>query len=213
MRIRESGCSRAGSTISRRSSTGRSAAPQQSYPALLDWWIAAEHAGTSRVAGPRRVSRRRRDSSAFAIDGDSRSDSPDQNARGEERVTSSTTRRRRSRNRTAPSRRSLATLYASRALVPGVPWLDSTAPAMPTVSVSSRTVQMIPAEGELPRWWVVRSRSGNAWATRVVFGDQRSFTLGAAPDRVLLTAIDQAGNASVSAGVAECHDRPAAQPR
>ena len=36
------------------------AAPQQSYPALLDWWLGAEHARPPRLAGPRGVSRERR---------------------------------------------------------------------------------------------------------------------------------------------------------
>ena len=81
-------------------------------------------------------------------------------------------------------------------VVPASPWLDSTAPGTPALSVSGRTVQMIPAAGELPRWWVVRSRGATAWTTRVVFGDARLFTLDQDADRVVLTAVDQAGNAS-----------------
>ena len=55
---------------------------------------------------------------------------------------------------------SLATLYASRALVPAMRWLDSIRPIDAVRERVRRTVQMIPAAGELPRWWVVRSRSG-----------------------------------------------------
>ena len=173
-------------------------ATQQSYPALLDWWIAQSTMG--RHVWPGLAAYRVADGTASAFGS---TEIPDQirltrmRAAGTGHLLYNTTSTLKKSNGAVAA--SLATLYASRALVPGVPWLDSTAPAMPTVSVSSRTVQMIPAEGELPRWWVVRSRSGNVWSTRVVFGDQRSFTLGAAPDRVLLTAIDQAGNASVSA--------------
>jgi uncharacterized lipoprotein YddW (UPF0748 family) len=174
-------------------------ATQQSYPALLDWWIAQSTMG--RHVWPGLAAYRVADGTASAFGS---TEIPDQirltrtRAAGTGHLLYNTTSTLKKSNGAIAA--SLSTLYASRALVPGVPWLDSTAPPMPTVSVSSRTVQMIPAEGELPRWWVIRSRSGNVWATRIVFGDQRSFTLGAAPDRVLLTAIDQAGNASVSAG-------------
>ena len=93
---------------------------------------------------------------------------------------------------------SLAVLYARPALVPAFPWLDTTAPDAPAVSVSGRTVQMTPAAGELPRWWVVRARANGSWITRVVFGTARTVTLAQDADRVLLTAVDQAGNASNS---------------
>lgn len=66
------------------------------------------------------------------------------------------------------------------------------------MSLSGRTVTMTPGLGELPRWWVVRSRANGAWATRVLFGTLRSTTLDLTADRVLLTAVDQAGNMSSS---------------
>ena len=94
---------------------------------------------------------------------------------------------------------SLSALYATPALVPASPWLDSTPPPTPLVSVSGRTVQMTPGAGEEPRWWVVRSRTSGTWSTRVLFGDLRTLTLGQDADRALLTAVDQAGNVSSAA--------------
>ena len=58
---------------------------------------------------------------------------------------------------------------------------------------------MTPAAGDAPRWWVVRFRSGGAWTTRVLFGTLHSTTLELTADRVLLSAVDQAGNLSSSA--------------
>ena len=57
---------------------------------------------------------------------------------------------------------SLASLYAARALVPAMPWLDSIPPSTPSVTVTGGTIQMTPGPGEPPRWWVVRSESGGA---------------------------------------------------
>ncbi len=174
------------------------AAPQQSYPALLDWWIAQNT--MNRHVWPGLAAYRVSDgtSSAFTT-----SEIPNQI--GATRVrpaaaghilynTNSTLRK--SGGAVAAS---LAALYANRALVPASSWLDATPPPTPAVSVSGRTVQMTPGAGELPRWWVVRFRSTGTWSTRVLFGTLRSFTLDLAADRVLLTAVDQAGNTSGSA--------------
>ncbi|CAN5910402.1 hypothetical protein BH11GEM2_BH11GEM2_27710 [soil metagenome] len=94
---------------------------------------------------------------------------------------------------------SLSALYAQRALVPASPWLDSTAPGAPGVTVNSRTVLFTPAAGEAARWWYVRAKVGGSWVTKVMFGDQRSLTLSGDPERVLLNAVDQAGNLSLNA--------------
>jgi hypothetical protein len=90
---------------------------------------------------------------------------------------------------------SLAPLYASRALVPAYSWLDASAPAAPTLAVSGRTVQLTPAAADV-RWWSVRVLAGGTWTTRILFGDQRSLTLDSAAQRVIVNAVDQAGNVS-----------------
>jgi hypothetical protein len=94
---------------------------------------------------------------------------------------------------------SIAPLYESRALVPASPWLDGQAPPVPALTVSGQTVAIAPAAGEPARWWLVRARVGGLWSSRVLFGEQRSVTLAGAPERVLVNAIDRAGNASVEA--------------
>ncbi len=175
------------------------AAPQQSYPALLDWWFAQNPMG--RHVWPGLAAYRVSDGTTSAF---STSEIPSQVAMTRTRAagtghilynTNSTLKK--SSGAVAAS---LASLYATAALVPASPWLDGTAPAAPAVTFSGRTVTMIPAAGDAPRWWVVRSRSAGAtWATRIVFGGDRSVTLAVAPDKVLLNSVDQAGNMSSSA--------------
>jgi uncharacterized lipoprotein YddW (UPF0748 family) len=173
-------------------------APQQSYPALLDWWIAQNT--MNRHVWPGLAAYRVGDGTAGAFN---TNEIPSQialtraHAAGTGHIlynANSTLKRS-----TGAVATSLASLYGTRALVPASPWLDATPPATPTVSVSGRTVQMTPAASDAPRWWVVRFRSGGAWTTRVLFGTLRSTTLDLTADRVLLGAVDQAGNVSSSA--------------
>jgi hypothetical protein len=57
-------------------------------------------------------------------------------------------------------------------------------------------VKFTPAAGESARWWLVRTRTGGTWRSVLVFGDQRAVTLAAAPERVMVNAVDEAGNVS-----------------
>ena len=173
-------------------------APLQSYPALLDWWISQN--SMNRHVWPGLAAYRVGSGTATEY---SATEIPSQISLTRTRpgatghiLYNTTTTLKKSGGAVVAS---LSNLYASRALVPASPWLDSTAPQAPTVSVSASTVTMTPAAGDAPRWWVVRYRAGNAWTTRVLFGDRRTVALEQAPSRVLLTAVDQAGNASGSA--------------
>jgi hypothetical protein len=94
---------------------------------------------------------------------------------------------------------SVSPLYTTRALVPAAPWLDPTAPPAPTITVSGRIVQITPGSGETARWWAVRYRAGSTWFTRIIYGDQRSLTMEVDADRVLVNAVDLAGNTSATA--------------
>jgi uncharacterized lipoprotein YddW (UPF0748 family) len=174
------------------------AAPQQSYPALLDWWLAQNSMGRHVWPGLAAYRVNNGTTSAFSTD-----EIPNQVGMTRARpagtgniLYNTTSTLKKSGGAVAAS---LSALYATRALVPPSPWLDSTPPPTPTVSISGRTITMTPGIGELPRWWVMRSRAAGAWTTVVIFGDQRAFTLKADADRVLLNAVDQAGNLSGSA--------------
>lgn len=172
--------------------------PQRSYSALLDWWLSQNSAG--RHVWPGIATYRVNDGTASAFNA---TEIPEQirltrartGASGELLYNTTTTLKRKEGAVAA----SIAPLYASRALVPASPWLDASAPPAPVVSVAGSVVQLAPGSGEDARWWLLRSRHAGAWKTALVVGDRRSITLSSAPERVLVNAIDAAGNAGVDA--------------
>jgi hypothetical protein len=86
-------------------------------------------------------------------------------------------------NRDSINERLVAGPYRHRALVPASPWLGGGVLAAPSVTVQLTSperllsVQMQPAAGTDPRWWVVRWRRGSAWGVDVVPGAHRTFTI------------------------------------
>lgn len=174
------------------------AASQQSYPALLDWWISQSTQG--RPVWPGLATYRVADGTSSAF---SSSEIPNQITMTRARTAgtgyllyNANTTLKKSGGAVAAS---LSALHAESALIPAAPWLDGSPPPAPAVSASARVVTLSPGSGEATRWWVLRSRAGGTWSTRVLFGDARSFTLSANPDRVVLNAVDQAGNLSAAA--------------
>jgi uncharacterized lipoprotein YddW (UPF0748 family) len=169
----------------------------QSFPALLDWWAAQNPMG--RHVWPGLAVYRVADgtSSAFAA-----REISDQIGLARTHLSS---RGHLLYNTTSTLKRAngvsavLAPVYAAAAVVPASPWLDASVPGAPSLTVSGRSVQLAPGSGATPRWWGLRFRSAGTWATRVVFGDQRAFTLSADPDRVIVNAISVAGVASADA--------------
>jgi hypothetical protein len=65
--------------------------------------------------------------------------------------------------------------------------------------VSSGAAQITPGAGEPARWWAVRWRTSGTWTSRVLFAAERAVNLGSEVDRVLVQAVDQAGNLSAAA--------------
>jgi hypothetical protein len=55
-----------------------------------------------------------------------------------------------------------------------------------------------PGSGEAARWWAIRQRAAAAWSTRIVFGTERTIPVDAGVNRVLIQAVDQAGNVSAA---------------
>ena len=100
--------------------------------------------------------------------------------------------------------------YASEALVPASPWLDSIPPATPLVRVGrdaatgAVSISLQPQGSEAPWLWLVRTRAGSDWTTDVVPGLQRFYTLqktasGVTADELAVSAIDRTGNESAPA--------------
>ena len=171
------------------------AAPQQSFPALLDWWFGENV--QKRHVWPGLAAYRVGDgtSSAFAA-----SEIPSQVSLTRARSGGSghllyNTTWTLTRNAGAVAG-SLGDLYRMRALPPAYPWLDASPPTAPTITVTGSLLS-ITQPGEAPaRWWVVRSRSASGWTTRVVFGSERTMALPAGTTRAIVNAVDSAGNVS-----------------
>jgi uncharacterized lipoprotein YddW (UPF0748 family) len=172
-------------------------APQQSFPALYDWWLSQNTKG--RHIWPGMASYRAGSGAAngFAL-------------------TEIAEQVKLVRQRTAPPGHimfngtttlkrpefvaTITPLYATPAIPPAYSWLDATPPAAPTVSVNGRAVAV--SASEVPRWWLVTARTDGGFfgrtrsATRLTFGTASSVTLDFEPESVTVSAIDAAGNAS-----------------
>ena len=171
----------------------------QSYPALLDWWIAQNSRG--RHVWPGLAAYRVNDgtSSAFSMQ-----EIPEQIRAARTRPQSSgtilyNTTWTLTRNGGALAALLSQDLFKTGALVPAVAWLDAAPPAAPSISVAGSAVQLAPAQGEEPRWWAARVRSSGEWTTRILFGTARSISIDAAAERVLVQSVDRAGNVSAAA--------------
>ena len=97
--------------------------------------------------------------------------------------------------------------YATKALIPASPWLDSVAPLQPVVRVGwdaakqSNTLSLIPQGTENTWLWVIRQRVGDEWTTDIVPGVQRFYSIprrssGPYGDVVSVSSVDRAGNES-----------------
>jgi uncharacterized lipoprotein YddW (UPF0748 family) len=168
--------------------------PQQSFTALLDWWLSQNTAGrhvwpglaTYRVysaTNPYPLSEMVNQMAATRARG----------ASGMVFYNATSTLTRGNAEIATMLRREF---FTDGALPPAAAWLGGTAPARPTIAVSGNTVTLTPT-ADAPRWWVVRSRASNVWTTRLVFGDQRTVTIGTpggtAVDWAVVNAVSASG--------------------
>jgi uncharacterized lipoprotein YddW (UPF0748 family) len=170
--------------------------PQQSFTALLDWWISQSTAG--RHVWPGLAAYRVSDGTSTAFSTD---EIPNQikatrtrpQGTGEMLYNASWTLKR---NSGALATILASDLYKTPALIPASPWLDATPPNAPTLSLSGSSLAINSAGGEAARWWAVRKHSSSSWSTRILFGSATSIAIDSSVDRVLVQAVDQAGNVS-----------------
>jgi uncharacterized lipoprotein YddW (UPF0748 family) len=163
-------------------------APQQSYPALLDWWLAQNTAGRHVWPGLAAYRVNNGTSSAFTMQ-----EIPDQirltrtrsGGTGHLLYNASWTLRRHGG---ALASTLAADLYRHGAVPPALPWLDDRVPAPPLLEVTGTTLRVAPQGGDSPRWWVVRTRSPAGWRSRLVAGTSEAIFIDTSIDRVLVHA-------------------------
>lgn len=180
-------------------------APQQSYPALLEWWAAQNQRGRHLWPG----------NGTYKV-----TNSGSQRWPASEMLQQINLTRDRPgaggnvhynmgalvKSVDALSDKLAAGPYAGPALVPATPWLSSTTPQPPVVSLS-RSARAITLRVSRPagpitpantlRWWLVKSRYADGWHADVVDATFSTVTLpakaGLLPDFVVVTAIDRTG--------------------
>jgi uncharacterized lipoprotein YddW (UPF0748 family) len=175
------------------------AAPQQSFPALLNWWGVQNTKGRQLWPGLAVYRVQDGTSSAFTIE-----EIPSQIALTRDRAlpaghflynTSWTLKR----NNAAVATRLEKGVYQRPSLVPAYSWLDASAPPAPTLTFTSGSLLIVPGAGEAARWWTLRSRVGGVWTSRLLFGDVLGASVHNDTDWILVEAVDRAGNVSAVA--------------
>ncbi|GAC1693051.1 MAG: family 10 glycosylhydrolase [Gemmatimonadaceae bacterium] len=175
--------------------------PQQSFTALLDWWMSQN---TRRrhlwpgVASYRVYST----SNAFTV-GEIADQVAATRARGGSGVVFFNTTTTLTSGNGAIASMLQREFFTDPSIAPAAPWLGGAIPPPPTIvvepSTNGTTLRLLPPSGTV-RWWVVRYRAAGEWTTRVVFGDQRAVVLtapsGAAVDWIVANGVSAEGAVS-----------------
>lgn len=187
------------------------AAPQQSYPMLLDWW--ARENVQRRHLWPGNYTSRVGDGSARAYtvaELDSQivltraAGIPNGGATGNVHFSMKPLLTDQGGVATGLARG----VYATPALVPASPWIPGRAPGRPVVTLAGDGVTLAAPTGEARPWqWIVRARAGARWHVAVLPGDSLRWRLPAgeplpALDEALVFAVDRTGRASDTTRVA-----------
>jgi hypothetical protein len=91
--------------------------------------------------------------------------------------------------------------YSMPALVPPTPWIDTTPPPRPAVSVvlwkTTAHVYWKAAPDKPARWWLVQTHANGIWTTQVVpAGHDELYLDNFNGDQIVLRAVDRLGNLS-----------------
>ncbi len=94
--------------------------------------------------------------------------------------------------------------YAQTALVPASPWLDSTPPDQPKLSLGESRAGLRfqwAASGAEPAWlWVLQYRTNEVWTTEILPAGQTTQTFfNSRPEVIAISAVDRVGNVSLPA--------------
>lgn len=186
-------------------------APQQSYPALLEWWAGQNQRGRHLWPGNATYKVTDAGSGRWPATEVVRQitltrDQPGAGGNVHFNMTALV------RSVDALSSRLTDGPYAGPALVPASPWLTRRQPSTPIVSATRNANGLnlrisVPADrtatSSRPRWWLVRARYGDGWRAQVVDAGTPSVLVspgasGELPDFMVVNAVDRAGVESPS---------------
>ncbi len=91
--------------------------------------------------------------------------------------------------------------YADDALVPASPWLGSSTPEKPTITVDAQTVSWKHTGRSAPERWAVQTKREGRWQLEVSPAGTTTLARSAAGEAVAVRAVDRAGNLSEPAVV------------
>ena len=176
--------------------------PQQSYTALLDWWLAQNARG--RFVWPGSATYRLYEGTPLFTTTEIINQVAAARARGTQGVLFYNTTTTLSRNGGEVANALRAAVFPAAAIAPATTWLDAEPPPAPVVGAIATSGGgwrgTVAATGEPVRFWYVRYRAGTTWTTRVIDGAETAVEVpaasAAAVDWVVVNAIDRVGNAS-----------------
>jgi uncharacterized lipoprotein YddW (UPF0748 family) len=89
-------------------------------------------------------------------------------------------------------------VYSRQALIPSSPWLNSTNPAQPKLTVTAGgKLRWEPVGKESPFLWVVQMKTKGQWQTSIFPEKTRSYSLAGTPEIVAVTAVNRCGMAGL----------------
>jgi uncharacterized lipoprotein YddW (UPF0748 family) len=176
----------------------QTAAPQQGYAALLDWWVDENKHNRHIWAG----------NAAFRVRGDKQNWGPEEivqqvaltrhqpGASGNVQFNMTTLMQ----NQGGVSDALSSAAYTHEALMPRTPWLDNDPPPAPAIRVDGTTLEITAGAGEQPFVYAVQIKMADGWRAEVIPASQTRYPImrasGLLPDVVGVTAVDRNGNES-----------------
>jgi uncharacterized lipoprotein YddW (UPF0748 family) len=161
---------------------------KQSFPVLLDWWRAENKAhrhvwpgiATDRI-GPNRKAQEIESQIVITRTG---SDAPGHIHWSFKAL---------ARNSGGVADVLAGSVYALPALVPPSPWLGGSTPAKPSVEISGGRLRWQTAAGGSVRWWLVQTKAGERWESRLLPASEKSLALDAKETVAAVRAINATG--------------------
>jgi uncharacterized lipoprotein YddW (UPF0748 family) len=174
-------------------------APNQSYPALLRWWVEQNTKGRNIWPGNYTSSVSLGRWPASEITEQIKATREQSGATGNVHFSMKALAQHAGLNE------ELRSVYSTQALVPASPWLDDDRPKEPKLERKADTVTWA-ADGRQPWQWVARLRTGNQWSTEIIPGWERSRSrIGGKPvagaQMVAVSAVDRVGNEGKAAAL------------